>query len=185
MTVILGIGDGKTVTIGADSIAISPDTLAVTVRREPKIFTLGPHLLVGYSGSFALGDAIRFGPAPPPPELADGEVTPVDPEAYIHEVVIPHLRDVVEESAVGEGSIDGHQMLIGFAGRVFLVESLSQAGSSVDGIEACGAGDQLAIGAALALRDTGLSDEQLVRRALAIAEERSAGVRGPFHVHSL
>lgn len=185
MTVVLGIGDGKTVTIGADSIAISPDNYAVTVRREPKVFFLGPHLVVGYSGSFAVGDAIRFGPAPPPPEGADPAAVLVDPEAYIHEVVIPHFRAVVEESGVAEGSFDGHQMLVGFAGRVFLVESLSQAGSSIDGIEACGAGDQLAIGAALALRDSGLTDEDLVLAALDVAERRSAGVRGPFRVVSL
>jgi len=185
VTVILGIGDGSTVTMGADSIAISPDTLAVTIRREPKIFHLGPHLLIGYSGSFAIGDAIRFGPAPPPPEAGDAAAVLVDPEAYIHEVVIPHIRAVVEESSVSEGSFDGHQMLIGFAGRVFLVESLSQAGSSLDGVEACGAGDQLAIGAALALRDSGLTDEGRVLAALAVAEERSAGVRGPFRVVSL
>lgn len=185
MTVILGIGDGEAVTMGADSIAISPDTLAVTVRREPKIFTLGPHLLIGYSGSFAIGDAIRFGPAPPPPEISDAASVELNPEAYIHEVVIPHLRAVVEEAGVSEGTFDGHQMLVGFAGHVFLIESLSQAGSSIDGVEACGAGDQLAIGAALALRDSGRTDEETVLAALAVAEQRCAGVRGPFRVVSL
>lgn len=183
MTCIVGIGNGvDTVTIGADSIAMAPDTLALTVRREPKVFTWGPHLLAAFSGSFALGDAIRFSPAPPPPETAVVE----NADTYLNEVVLPHLRAVVEEAGVAEGSIDGHQMLIGFQGRVFLIESLSQASSSLDGVEAAGAGDQLAIGAALALAgDAELSDEERVRAALHVAEQRSAGVRGPFQVLTL
>ena len=175
MTVILGIGDGQRVVLGADSIAIAPDSLICTVRHEPKLFHLGDHLIAGYAGSFAIGDAIRFGPVPPPPEAG------VLPEVYIHDTVLPAFRAAVEEADL-EGGIDEFRIMVGYAGRAFLIEGLRQLGSSIDGVEACGAGDTLAIGAALALADAGLSDEERVLRALAVAGERSAGVRGPFRV---
>lgn len=166
-------------TLGADSIAIDPGSLLFTVRQEEKLFRLGD-MICGYSGSFAVGDAIKYGP-PPPPREPD-----IDPVAYMHHTVLPAFRQSVEEANVDAAAVDDFRMMVGYAGRAFLIEGgLSQLGSSQDGVEACGVGDTLAIGAALALAGEGLSQEEWVLRALAVAEQRSAGVRGPFRTLTL
>jgi ATP-dependent protease HslVU (ClpYQ) peptidase subunit len=75
--------------------------------------------------------------------------------------------------------------LVGYAGRLFKIMGDYQVSEAILPFDACGCGEDYALGAMHAylklLRGADCSPETVLRYGLTAAEEFSAGVRGPFN----
>lgn len=180
MTCIVGVADGKTVTIGGDSAGVGDYDL--TVRADEKVFCVG-EFVFGFTTSFRMGQLLRYKLRPP--DFYEKQ----DTFSYMVTSFIENVRTVLKEggfSKVENGVEKGGTFLVGVRGKLFCVEGDFQVGESAEPFEAVGCGNQIARGAMYALRDRDLlTAEDKVLRALSAAERFSAGVRGPFVVKTV
>ena len=77
----------------------------------------------------------------------------------------------------------GGIFLVGYAGRLFMIDDDYQVGEHIDGLASCGCGADIALGVLSVTEDD--KPEDRIIRALETAERFSAGVRGPFHIESM
>lgn len=172
MTVIAGLVDSGSVLIGGDSAGIGGYQL--TVRRDSKTFTNGPYVF-GFTSSFRMGQIIRHAFTPPEPTG--------DLEAFMCTAFVDELRKALRDGGwarIEQAQEQGGCFLVGVSGRLFKVDGDFQVGEALDGFDAAGCGDDLALGALYATADSGLAAEDRLMLALRAAERFSAGVRGPF-----
>lgn len=178
MTCIVAITDGKTVTMGADSAGVGGYSL--TPRKDPKIYEVGDFMF-GFTSSFRMGQILGYSFSPPPvPEC-------VDVDRYMRTSFIDAVRRALKDGGFSEtqnGREHGGAFLVGFRGRVFKVESDFQVGESVFPFDACGCGEDIALGAMHSMAEHSMVAEDKIRRALSAAQAFSAGVRAPFIVVS-
>lgn len=177
MTVIAGVVDGGTVLIGGDSAGIAG--YSVTARRDSKVFTNGRYLM-GFAGSFRMGQLLRWSLTAPPP----GD--PADLERFMTTTWIDAVRDCLRAGGyaghMSDGSEVGGTFLVGVHGRLFEVDCDYQVGEPLDGYAAVGCGADIALGALHATSRSAMSADERVMAALRAAERHSAGVCGPFTV---
>lgn len=177
MTCIVGVTDGKTVTIGGDSAGIYG--LDLTVRADLKVWA-DDGWVFGFCGSFRMGQILRYAFDPPVPSR-DQEL-----DHFMVVTFIDGVRQALKDGGYArnnKGEEEGGDFLVGHEGRLFSIESDYQVGESLTGFAAIGCGEPFARGALHAL-PASLKAPDRVRRALTIAEECSGGVRGPFHIVS-
>ncbi len=181
MTCIVGkVGKDGTITIGADSIGIAGYT--AVVRKDPKVFVKGP-FVYGFTGSFRMGQLIQYSFREPDHDPRQGV------DQYMHNNWLDCLRACLEKGGYMRkinGEEKGGTFLVGYAGRLFCIESDFQIGEAMVDYYACGCGEEFAKGAMHAVTgiDT-LTDEQKVLLALEAAETHSAGVRRPFLIRTI
>lgn len=173
MTCIAGIAHNGMVYLGGDSAGCSGWDL--TVRADPKVFVNGPYV-IGYTGSFRMGQLLRYSFAPPAPEAGD-----------LHRFMCTTFVDAVRKCLKDGGwatrdkeQEEGGIFLAGTAGHLFSVESDYQVAEALDGFFAIGCGNQAARGALFATASGVLTAQERLEVALRAAERLSAGVRGPF-----
>lgn len=175
VTVIVGLVDGDTVLIGGDSAGIGGYSL--TVRRDSKVFLNGPYVM-GFCGSFRMGQLLRWALQPPPPGDPDAL------EGFMSTTWIDAVRLTLKDGGyaghMSDGQEAGGSFLVGVMGRLFTVDYDYQVGEPMDGYAAVGCGADLSLGALHATRDAGMDAEERVMVALRAAEYHSAGVSGPF-----
>lgn len=179
MTCIVGIETDRGVVVGGDSAGVSG--LNLTVRADSKAF-VRDDFVFGFTSSFRMGQLLRyaaidFGKHRP----TDGDARG-DPDRWMSTHFIDAVRATLKAGGyarVDSGVESGGCFLVGFAGRLYQVESDFQVGRSALGYEAVGCGGNIAVGAMYAARGRA---EDRVRTALEAAEQFSAGVRGPFHL---
>jgi hypothetical protein len=184
VTCIAGIVDSDgTVYIGGDSAGVSGWDLIV--RADEKVFTAPGGIAFGFTTSFRMGQVLRYGL-----DLRTS-LLQLDNGKPIGEWMVIDFVNTVREcfKSAGYASKDkereeGGTFLVGLRGRLFEIGTDYQVGESLDGIHACGAGAQVALGALWAQRYLGLAPEQRVRVALEAAERFSAAVRSPFEIVS-
>lgn len=177
MTCIVGVTDGKTVTIGGDSAGVAGYDL--TVRADAKVWADNGWVF-GFTSSFRMGQLLRYGFTPP--AMTEGQ----DLDEYMVTSFVGAVRQTLKDG--GYASVDsnverGGTFLVGTRGRLFLIDSDYQVGESGYPFDAVGCGESFALGALHAIGDK-LTPDRRVLRALEIAETCSAGVRGPFKVAS-
>lgn len=179
MTCIVGIVENGKVFIGGDSAGVESSRFSLVVRNDRKVFRNGDFVM-GFTSSFRMGQLLAFGFNPPKPR------TGADVMAYMVTDFIDAARQRMKEGGyakVQNGEETGGAFLVGYAGRLFHIESDFQVGESTHGFDACGCGDMLALGALQAT--AGKSAEERINIALSAAETFSAGVRRPFFVESI
>lgn len=173
MTCIAGIAHEGQVYIGGDSAGICTSDLSLTVRSDPKLFSTGPYVF-GFAGSFRMGQILRYVFVPPDPDIRDLD-------RFMCVDFVDALRDCLKSGGFArtdEGVESGGLFLVGVCGRLFRVSSDYQVGESLDGFDAIGCGDLIALGSIFST--VGLPPERRLCIALQAAERHSAGVRGPF-----
>lgn len=178
MTCIVGIVDGKDVYIGGDSAGVAG--LSLTVRADRKVFRNGDFLF-GFTSSFRMGQLLAHS-FTPPKRYSDDDV-----DKYMVTTFIDGVRACLKTGGFAEKSNEAEQggtFLVGYQGRLFKIESDYQVGFTDDGYDACGCGEQIALGNLFATKPF-MKPIDRVMMALAAAEQHSAGVRGPFHVEKL
>lgn len=180
MTCIVGIVRNGTVHMGADSLGVN-GYLGKVQRKDPKVFING-EFLFGFTSSFRMGQLLAHA-FTPPKRHAD-----VDVYKFLVTDFINGVRTCLKDGSytkVRDSVEIGGTFLLGYAGRLFRVESDFQVGEPADGFDACGCGEELALGAMLARSKDDVPATDILRAGLEAAEHFSAGVSAPFNFLSL
>jgi len=172
VTCIVGVVSGERVWLGGDSAGVGGYSLAV--RKDEKVFSRGPYVM-GFTTSYRMGQLLRYsGEIPTPP--ADADLM-----AFMVTDFIGAVRKVLADGGYRrrENEVEtGGTFLVGVSGRLFRVDSDFQVGEALDGMDACGSGAEVALGALTVL--AGLLPGARLERALSASEQWNAGVRRPF-----
>lgn len=174
MTCIAAVAEAGVVWMAADSAGVAG--LALTVRRDPKIYRVADFLF-GFTSSFRMGQLLGY-KFSPPQHHAEWDI-----ERYMTTVFVDALRQTLKDGGFARndsGVEQAGEFLVGYRGRIFRVCSDYQVGENVDPFDAVGCGADLALGALHATREK--SPAERVLMALEAAEAFSAGVRRPFRV---
>lgn len=176
VTAIAGLVQDGVVWIGGDSAGTAG--YMQTIRADTKVFTTGPYVM-GFSGSFRMGQLLRWSLVPPVPE---GKL-----EKFMAVDFIDAVRACLKAggwAAVDNGRESGGDFLVGVHGRLFRVAGDFQVGESVDGYDAIGSGEEPALGALYATARLDLKPRQRLRLALSAAARMNAFVAPPFVIRS-
>lgn len=148
MTCIVGIKTPHGILLAADSAGA--DSVTWAVRRDAKLFTvqtldMRDTFLIGYTTSFRMGQILRYSFQPP------FRSSTVDAFQYLATDWVDAVRDCFKGKGFtrkeSEGEEAGGEFLVGFAGRLFTVESDYQIAENADNYAAVGSGRQVAYGA--------------------------------------
>lgn len=172
MTAIVGLVHEGTVHLAGDSAGVGGYQL--TVRADSKVFRNGPYAF-GFTSSFRMGQILRWSLEAPEPTG--------DLERFMCTAFVDAVRACLKAGGYAKKDAEreeGGCFLVGVTGRLFMVGSDYQVGEAVDGYDAVGCGDQLALGALYATDGVGMSPQERLETALEAAERFSAGVRAPF-----
>lgn len=174
MTCIVGFVEGEQVWIGGDSAGVAGWDL--TVRADEKVFRNGP-MIFGFTTSFRMGQLLRYSLVVPQRDAC------VDVNKFMVTTFVDAVRECLKTNGWATKDKDqeqGGSFLVGYAGRLFAIDSDYQVGSPLDGFDACGCGAATAKGSLFA---TGkMRGRARAEMALRAAERHSGGVRGPFCV---
>lgn len=177
MTCIVGLVDEGTVYIGGDSAGTSGWDLIL--RADQKIFRLGPYLL-GFTTSFRMGQLLRYSLTVPRRNQDASD------ERHMATAFIDAVRECLKAggyATVLNNREEGGAFIVGYRGRLYVIDSDYQVMCPAEPFAAVGCGGQIAHGALYASRDK----PPLVRVQLALeaAERFSAPVRAPFVIETL
>lgn len=169
------VSKGK-VYMGGDSAGASG--WLVRPLQNPKVFKVGP-FIIGGTGSVRMSNVLQY----------HLKVQPQDGESD-HEYMVRQFAEAVRATLKEHGvaKIDnnveeGGTFLVGYRGHLYWADSDFQITEHTDGYDACGCGQEFALGAMMALE--GLPPKKRVKRALEIAAHFSGGVLPPFQVNVL
>jgi 20S proteasome alpha/beta subunit len=175
MTCIVGITDGRTVTIGGDSAG--SDGWHVAVRSDSKVFQVGPYLM-GFTTSYRMGQLLRY-------SLNVGEPDTWDVDRFMVTTFIEAVRECLSTGGyarIENGQEQGGQFLVGIHGRLYVVGDDYQIGHTISGYAAVGSGYLVALGSLHSTATSPVSSRQRAVMALEAAAELTEGVRAPFTV---
>lgn len=173
MTCIVGLETENGVIIGGDSAATSDWDIHETRLR--KVFKRG-EFLIGYSSSFRMGQLLQYKLS-----VEQQQEGQTDLE-YLATTFIDAVRKCLNENGftkIESGQEEAGQFLIGYRGRLYIVESDFHVNSNTDGFMAIGCGANFALGSLWANKD--LPPKERVKQALETAGHFSNGVCGPYH----
>lgn len=177
MTAIVGLAAaGGRVLIGADSAA--SDGQSVILRDDPKVFCAGS-FVIGFTTSFRMGQILQHAMQPPEPKPGDS--------LYRFMVVefVNVVRAALKEGGfahVENGVERGGAFLVGVRGRLFQVQDDFQVCEASARFDACGSGEQIALGSLATSAELSVDPHERVKLALHAAAQFSAFVRPPFHI---
>jgi ATP-dependent protease HslVU (ClpYQ) peptidase subunit len=178
VTVIAGVVEGDRVFLGADSACTWGDDTQLTCTNR-KVFRLGP-FLVGAAGNGRFGDIVEHVFVPPK------HLRRIDADKYLRTVFIDALREAASKSGIlhRKDNVDGSdfELLIGYAGRLFLVDSDFMVNEPRESFAAIGSGGNVAWGALSAMDVTVMAPRKRLMTAMVAAERRISSVRRPFYV---
>jgi len=175
MTCIVGFVDkNKNIYLGGDSAGVSG--LDITIRKDPKVFTVGK-MVMGYTSSFRMGQLLRFKLRIPkqPKQMNDYK--------YMCTTFIDAVRKCLKDNGYTKVSNNEEtigEFIVGYKGCLYDINDDLQVGVSEENYDVCGCGSSYALGS-LATNQSS-NPEQIVLKALQIAEKFSGGVRRPFRV---
>lgn len=184
MTCVVGVMvPGRGVWMGADSLGAAGHV--AMRRRDPKVFRVG-HVMIGFTGSYRMGQALMFGWEPPAPPTGN-------PLKWMCTDFVDSVRTRLGAAGVRQvenGVETGHEFLVAVAGELFGVDTDFQVRSREVPYDACGSGAEVALGALYAYREMQkpsceeVAPDYAIRLALSAAQELNSYVREPFRVMS-
>lgn len=183
MTCIIGMIDGKTVTIGADSAGVSG--LDIIIRKDPKVFQTG-EFLIGCTSSFRMIELLQFSLKVNPRK--DKEVY-----EYMCTDFINAVRKCFKKGGYlqkyNTGDDKGGLFLVGYEGRLFEIMEDFQVAESMDNYTSIGCGEKYAMGSLYNTEPIRshktYTIENRIMIALQTADKFSAGVCPPFIIKTL
>jgi ATP-dependent protease HslVU (ClpYQ) peptidase subunit len=182
MTCIVGLVDGNKVYIGGDS-ASSNGHLTV-VSAVPKVFSTGD-FLIGYTSSWRMGQILEHHVQYDElgiPRMGQSM------QAFMVQEFIESIRTALTKfgySKIENNEETAGEFLVGCLGHLYHIESDYQVGETANGMDACGCGEQIALGALYATQNLGLAAWQRIDIALEAAAQFSCDVRPPFIVRPI
>lgn len=177
MTCIIGMEHKGKVWMGGDS-AGTAGNMNQRIRADKKVFVKGD-FIVGFCGSFRMGDLLKHTLSIPDPKGV------TDPDAFMVNQFVDALRDCLETENK-KGGLNGNEkltpsILVGFRGRLYNIEGDYQCGRPEDGFDSVGSGSSVAVGAMHGLKSI-TSPRKRIEAALEAAARNDAAVRPPFHI---
>ncbi len=136
-------------------------------------------MIFGFTSSFRMGQILRYSLSCPE-QLA----SETDDYKFMCTMFIDAVRQCLKTGGyakVKDGEDHGGEFLVGYRGKLYHVHGDFQVGRSVRTFDACGCGEDYALGALWA-GDVGQPPEERIRRALVAAANFSAGVAPPFFI---
>lgn len=173
MTVIVGIVKNNTVWLGADSAATNSSGTQ-KLLGDPKVFVKGK-IAIGVCGSPKILDHLNN-----VTELPSWDGRAPKREFLLRDVV-PTIKSSLGAGECLEGSNMPGELLIGFQGRLYQVESNFQLITSQAGFDSVGSGSDTAIGSLHSTTNV-QSTRKRVIMALTAACARNAMCRPPFTI---
>lgn len=177
MTCIVAIEHDGKVYMGGDSASVGGWDLSIITH--PKVFRVDD-FLIGYTSSFRMGQLLEYNLDVP--KNCDGD----DETKYMITKFIPAVRECLKMGGyakVDNNQEEGGSFLVGYRGKVYLVADDFQMTHHAHKFDAVGCGESYAKGALAAME---INDpKKAILKALKIAGDFSAGVRGPYYVQSL
>lgn len=173
--VVAMVRDGQ-VFMGADSAGVGGYT--IRYRKDQKVFMNG-EMLIGFTTSFRFGQILQY-EFSPPKHHADVSI-----ERYMVSCAIPEMRKALKThgyTTVTNNEEIGGQCLIGYRGRLFMIDSDFQVAENDDGFDAVGCGHDLAMGSMHSTTKLmpSFPANSHIEMALQAAVRFSAGVAAPF-----
>jgi len=172
MTCIVGLQRNGTVWIGGDS-AGTAGNMHQRVRADKKVFIKG-EFIIGFSGSFRMGQLLRHSLVPP--EHVQGQ----DDLNYLVNDFVIAVRTCLEK----EPEDAAPRFLFGYRGKLYGMQGDYQVAQPEDDFDALGSGGDVAIGALYASKSTRETEKRLTQ-ALEASARNNAAVRPPFTIMKL
>jgi len=175
MTCIVGIVDkkAKRVVIGGDSAGVADSN--IFIRKDEKVFK-NKDFIIGCTSSFRMIQLLRFSFNPPKIEREIFE--------YMCTNFIDEVRNCFKNGGYLQKFTDGDEkggvFLVGCKDRLFKIDNDFQVAENLNGINACGCGQDFALGALYVLLEEDISIEDKALKALEAAEYSSQNVCRPF-----
>lgn len=172
MTCIVGIAHEGKVYLGGDSAGVGG--WESTERADKKVFVNGDFVM-GFTSSFRMGQILQYAFTP------EKRHPDTDVMAYMVTVFVDGVRNALKAGgyASANNNESGGTFLVGYAGRLFRIDSDYQVAESICGYDAVGCGDSHAKGALFAVPNLPVGER--MEMALKAAAHHSAGVRAPFN----
>jgi ATP-dependent protease HslVU (ClpYQ) peptidase subunit len=177
MTCIVGVIEGGKAWLGGDSALSDMHTHELIACVNQKVFRVGD-FLVGVCSSARVADVLRYSFDPPKHPRR------MDPARYMRTVVVDAMRDALRKAGAlshvhGVEGVDAN-ILIGYRGRLFIVEGDLHIHEALDDYAAMGSGGAVANGALSVSR--GVPPRKRILAALSASERYTASVRKPFYI---
>lgn len=175
MTCIVALEHGEKIYMGGDSAGVADYNLQCV--KQPKVFIVG-EFIIGYTSSFRMGQLLEY-------NLSVPRNTEDNDLRYLITAFIPAVRSCLKEGGytrVDNNQEEGGTFLVGYRGKSYKVDSDFQITQHIDKFVTVGAGGVFALGALAAMDIT--DPKKSVLKALKIAGDFSAAVRGPYYVLS-
>lgn len=177
MTCIVGLIDKGKIYMGADSAGVS--SYSLRARSDPKIF-IKDDFIMGITTSFRMGQLLRYNlQVSPRPES-------LDVFEYMVTTFIEAVRKCLKDGGFAEKKDEKEKagaFLVGYAGRLFCIESDYQVAETLLSYAAIGSAEDIALRVLFA--NGHLKPEERILQALEAAEQFNAGVRRPFVIKQL
>lgn len=180
MTCIVGLLDKNgDIYMGGDSAGVSGYSLFV--RADEKVF-INEGYIMGFTTSFRMGQLLRYG-FTPPKFYGDTDLYNFMVTTFINKVrKCLKVGGFAQEKNKAE---KGGTFLVGFKGRLFIIDSDYQVGEMIDNFVSVGCGADIALGSLYSTKNSPLKSEDRIKLALESAEQFNAGVRKPFVILKL
>jgi ATP-dependent protease HslVU (ClpYQ) peptidase subunit len=180
MTCIAGLVDGSTTYLGADSCG--SNGYSKVVRADKKVFKLKdtPNAILGYTSSFRMGQLLMYATG-----LIDKRDEPNINHEYLVTKFIPNVVKLLKDGLYSQndkGEESGGTFLLAYKHNLYKIESDYQVGMSVDNYDACGCGQDYALGSLHATNGTNLTPIERIHKALQAASKFSVGVSAPYYI---
>lgn len=178
MTCVVAVLKDGALYMASDSCSIDTESLTAFSRMDKKIFQVGTHFLVGFSGSYRVGQCLMSFKQP--------ERVQESMLSYMVEAFVPSMIKYLQRQGaipdVAPASMCDTSILVGTTDDLFLIENDFQVGEVMNGYMAVGIGRDVALGSLHSTKT--LVEDPLTRcsMALAAATEFKAGVKGPFNI---
>ena len=181
MTCIVGLVQEGKVHIGGDSAGVAG--LNIRERKDSKVF-INKNFIFGFTSSFRMGNILRYSFSPPyhKPEIDDYQYLCTD---WVDEII--RVFKDKGYAKVDSNKVSGGSFLVGYNGNLYSVDSDFQIGQSALPYDACGCGEDYALGAMKVITEEKPIEypEKKIKIALQAAEKFSAGVCSPFNILSI
>jgi len=184
MTCIVGLIDKKTneVYIGGDSAGVAGCN--ITIRKDKKVFIRDGKFIIGFTTSFRMGQLL----------MCDDRFTIRDQNNdeddfhYMVNAFVPAVQKLFTEGGFitkDKEEFVGGTFLLGYNKKLYKIDSDFQVCESMNDYDACGCGQEYALGSLFTTNKANLSPEKRIYNALESASEFSTAVAPPFNVLKL
>jgi ATP-dependent protease HslVU (ClpYQ) peptidase subunit len=183
LTCIVGLVEGGVAYMGGDTLASDPVGSHVVCRADEKVFKVNEgEFLMGFCGSYRVGQLLRYAFLPPRPEVDQDDM------AYMLVDFVDAWRAVQKEKGAlkkaDEEESHPASVLVAYAGNLYAIEEDFDVGRPQENYYAIGAGSQFAFGSLHSTKGLIKDPKQRITMALDAASAYNASVRGPYTIVS-